>query len=168
MSNVARPKPNALTWLLLSAAVIVLDQLSKQWVLTSLPEHQPIPVIEGFWNWYRTYNTGAAFSFLSDAGGWQNLFFVGVAFVVSVVILFMIRRLGANETQVAVALMLVLGGAVGNVIDRVRFGYVVDFIDVYYRIWHWPTFNIADSAITIGAVLLVLDALGLTWRRKKM
>jgi signal peptidase II len=86
--------------------------------------------------------------------------------VVSVIILFMIRRLGTNDTQVAVALMLVLGGAVGNVIDRVRFGYVVDFIDVYYRAWHWPTFNIADSAITIGAVLLVLDALGITWRRR--
>jgi signal peptidase II len=89
-----------------------------------------------------------------------------VAIVISIVILFMIRRLGANDMQVAVALMLVLGGAVGNVIDRVRFGYVVDFIDVYYRAWHWPTFNIADSAITIGAVLLVLDALGITWRRQ--
>ena len=80
--------------------------------------------------------------------------------------LFRSKRLGANDTQVAVALMLVLGGAAGNVIDRIRFGYVVDFIDVYYRSWHWPTFNVADSAITIGAILMVMDALGITFRRR--
>jgi signal peptidase II len=151
-------------WIVL--LVGVADQVSKYFALLHL-RHSDIPLAP-FLKLSLAFNTGAAFSFLSDAGGWQNLFFVGIAFVVSVIILFMIRRLGASDTQVAVALMLVLGGAVGNVIDRVRFGYVVDFIDVYYRAWHWPTFNIADSAITIGAVLLVLDALGITWRHKKM
>jgi signal peptidase II len=144
----------------------IADQLTKYFALLHL-RNTDVPLAP-FLKLSLAFNTGAAFSFLSDAGGWQNLFFVGIAFVVSVIILFMIRRLGANDTQVAVSLMLVLGGAVGNVIDRVRFGYVVDFIDVYYRAWHWPTFNIADSAITIGAVLLVLDALGITWRHKKM
>jgi len=144
----------------------IADQVTKYFALLHLRNAEI--VVTPFLNFSLAFNTGAAFSFLSEAGGWQNLFFVGVAFVVSVIILFMIRRLGANDTQVAVALMLVLGGALGNVIDRVRFGYVVDFIDVYYRAWHWPTFNIADSAISIGAVLLVLDALGLTWRHKKM
>ncbi len=144
----------------------IADQVTKYFALLHLRNAEI--VVTPFLNFSLAFNTGAAFSFLSEAGGWQNLFFVGVAFVVSVIILFMIRRLGANDTQVAVALMLVLGGALGNVIDRVRFGYVVDFIDVYYRAWHWPTFNIADSAISIGAVLLVLDALGITWRHKKM
>lgn len=148
------------------AVVGIADQVTKYFALLHLRGADI--VVAPFLKFSLAFNTGAAFSFLSDAGGWQNLFFVAVAFVVSVVILGMIRRLGANDTQVAVALMLVLGGAAGNVIDRVRFGYVVDFIDVYYRAWHWPTFNIADSAITIGAVLLVLDALGLNWRHKKM
>ena len=142
----------------------VADQITKYFALMYLRKSEIL--IAPFLKLSLAFNTGAAFSFLSDAGGWQNLFFVGVAFIVSVIILVMIRRLGSNDTQVAVALMLVLGGAVGNVIDRVRFGYVVDFIDVYYRAWHWPTFNIADSAITIGAVLLVLDALGITWRQR--
>ena len=86
--------------------------------------------------------------------------------VVSAIILVMFRKLGPNDMQLAVALMLVLGGAIGNVIDRLRFGYVVDFIDIYYRHWHWPTFNIADSAISIGAVLLILDAFGLSLFRR--
>ena len=153
-------------YLWIVAVIGIADQVTKYFALLHLRGADI--AVTPFLKLSLAFNTGAAFSFLSDAGGWQNLFFVGVAFVVSVVILFMIRRLGANETQVAVALMLVLGGAAGNVIDRVRFGYVVDFIDVYYRAWHWPTFNIADSAISIGAVMLVLDALGITWRHKKM
>jgi signal peptidase II len=114
-------------WIVL--LVGVADQVSKYFALLHL-RHSDIPLAP-FLKLSLAFNTGAAFNFLSDAGGWQNLFFVGIAFVVSVIILFMIRRLGASDTQVAVALMLVLGGAVGNVIDRVRFGYVVDFIDVY-------------------------------------
>ncbi len=106
------------------------------------------------------HNTGAAFGFLSQAGGWQNVFFVAVAIVISTVILVMTYRLGAKDRLLAVALMLVLGGALGNLVDRLRFGYVVDFLDVYYQAWHWPAFNVADSAITIGALLLILDAFG--------
>ena len=107
--------------------------------------------------------TGAAFGFLGDAGGWQNAFFIAVAFGFSVAIIVMVRRMTApKDTQLALALMLVLGGAVGNLIDRVRLGYVIDFLDFYYAGWHWPAFNVADSAITIGAVLLLMDAVG--WR----
>lgn len=151
-----------LAWIAL--LVGVADQASKFLALQHLRQGEI--VLAPFLNLSLAFNTGAAFSFLANAGGWQNLFFVLVAFVVSVVILFMIRRLGASDTQVAVALMLVLGGALGNVIDRLRFGYVVDFIDLHYAGWHWPTFNVADSAITIGAILLVLDALGITFRRR--
>ena len=153
-------------FLWISVAVCIADQATKYFALKYLMRSEM--AVTPFLNFALAFNTGAAFSFLSDAGGWQNIFFAIVAFVVSIIILFMVRRLGANDTQVAVALTLVLGGAAGNVIDRLRFGYVVDFIDVYYRSWHWPTFNIADSAITIGAVLLVMDAFGVTFRRRKM
>jgi signal peptidase II len=152
-------------WLWIPALVVLADQVTKLLAMQHLP-HGSIPLTP-FLNLALAFNTGAAFSFLADAGGWQNLFFVGIAIVVSFVILIMVRRLGASETQVAVALMLVLGGAIGNVIDRVRLGYVIDFFDVYYRAWHFPTFNVADSAISIGAVLLVLDALGITLDRSR-
>lgn len=150
-----------LLWL--SVVVCVADQATKWLALEHLQGGKV--AVAPFLNFALAYNTGAAFSFLSEAGGWQNFFFIGVATVVSAIIFFMLRRLKDTEKQVAVALALVLGGAVGNVIDRIRFGYVVDFIDAYYRIWHWPTFNIADSAITLGAILLVLDALGIRYPR---
>jgi signal peptidase II len=153
-------------WLWLAVAVAVADQGTKLLALEYL--RQGDVVLAPYLNLALAFNTGAAFSFLADAGGWQNLFFVGVAIVVTVVIFMMMRRLGASDTQVAVALTLVLGGAIGNVIDRVRLGYVVDFIDVYYRHWHWPTFNVADSAITVGAILLVLDAFGFTLGCRKV
>ena len=146
------------------AVVVAADQLSKYLALQYLASGD-VPVTS-FFRFALAFNTGAAFSFLADAGGWQNLFFVGVALLVSAIILAMFRKLQAKEMQLAVALMLVLGGAIGNVIDRLRFGYVVDFIDVYYRHWHWPTFNVADSAISIGAVLLLLDAFGLSLFRR--
>jgi signal peptidase II len=150
-------------WLWLAVVVVVLDQATKLLALYYL-QHGPVAVAP-FLNLALAFNPGAAFSFLADAGGWQNLLFVAIAIVVSIVILVMTWRLGAGDTQVAAGLMLVLGGAIGNVIDRLRFGHVVDFIDVYYETWHWPTFNVADSAITVGAVLLVLDAFGVRWRR---
>lgn len=154
-----------LRWLWVPAVVAVIDQFTKLLALQHLRAGDI--ALTPFLNLALAFNTGAAFSFLANAGGWQNLFFVGVAIVVSFVILAMARRLGASDTQVMIGLMLVLGGAIGNVIDRVRFGYVVDFIDVYYRSWHWPTFNVADSAITVGAVLLVLDALGIAYGRRR-
>lgn len=145
-----------LSWIAL--LVLVLDQATKLAAVRHLTRQSL--EIAPFLNFSLAYNTGAAFSFLSDAGGWQNLFFVVVAIVVIIVMINMLWRLGANDVQVAVALMLVLGGALGNVADRIRLGYVVDFIDVYYQSWHWPTFNVADSAIFVGAVLLILDAVG--------
>ena len=146
------PKPNALIWLLASIAVIVLDQLSKRWVLTSLPEYTAIPVIDGFWNWYRTYNTGAAFSFLADAGGWQTWFFTALAFVISGVLAFWLARTPRADWKTALPFALVIGGAVGNVIDRLQHGHVIDFIQWHWREHYWPAFNIADAAIVGGAI----------------
>lgn len=148
----------------IAVLVVVLDQVSKLAAVKHLIR-SPIEVMP-FVNLSLVFNTGAAFGFLSDASGWQNMLFVIIAIVVSFVVIAMVRRLGTNDVQVLVGLMLVLGGAVGNLIDRLRLGYVVDFIDVYYQSWHWPAFNIADSAITIGAVLLVLDAIGLGLRKR--
>ncbi len=143
---------NALRWLGLSAVVVVLDQLSKAWVLATLPEFQQVPVFPGFWNWFRTYNTGAAFSFLSDAGGWQKYVFVILALVISVVLGRILARTPRGEWKTAAPFALVIGGAVGNVIDRLVHGHVIDFIQWYWRDHYWPAFNLADSAIVAGAV----------------
>jgi signal peptidase II len=143
-----------LKWTWVSLLVIVLDQITKWLATANLQMFQPVEVMPLF-NLTLMHNTGAAFSFLSDAGGWQRWFFSVLAIGVSIFILFWMKKLQRHETITAVALALVLGGALGNVIDRVRFGYVVDFIDVYIGDAHWPAFNIADSAITIGAVLLI-------------
>ncbi|MHB8455666.1 MAG: signal peptidase II [Acidiferrobacterales bacterium] len=151
-----------LFWVALVA--YVADQLSKLMAVRYLTRHEI--VVTPFFNLSLAYNSGAAFSFLSSASGWQNMFFVIVAIIVSIIIILMIRRLGANEVQVAVALMMVLGGAAGNLTDRLIHGYVIDFIQVYYRTWYWPTFNLADSAISVGAALLLLDTLGLGFRRR--
>lgn len=149
-------RPNALAWLALSAVVIVLDQLSKAWVLSSLPEYTTVPVIEGVWNWYRTYNTGAAFSFLSDAGGWQKYFFVVLAAAISGLLGYWLWRTPRGEWKTAMPYALVIGGAVGNVIDRLLHGHVVDFIQWHWKDYYWPAFNIADAAIVGGAVGIAL------------
>lgn len=151
-AKVVVKKPNALVWLLLSAAVVGLDQWSKAWVLASLPEFQPVKVIDGFWNWYRTYNTGAAFSFLSQAGGWQIWFFTALAVGVSGLLAWWLSRTPRGEWRVALPYALVIGGALGNVIDRLVHGHVVDFIQWYVGDHYWPSFNIADSAIVCGAI----------------
>ncbi len=153
------PKPNALIWLLLSIIVIALDQLTKWWVLNNLPEYQPIPVIEGFWNWYRTYNTGAAFSFLSDAGGWQKYFFVVLAVGITCLLTFWLSRTPRRDWKSALPFALVIGGAIGNVIDRLLHGHVVDFIQWHWQDHYWPAFNIADSAIVAGAIGIALFGL---------
>ena len=156
-----RPNPNALAWLALSGVVLVLDQWSKHWVLTSLPEYRAIPVIDGFWNWSRTYNTGAAFSFLADAGGWQQWFFTILAAVICTVLAVWLSRTARSDWRTAMPFALVIGGAIGNVVDRVRFGHVVDFIQWHWRDHYWPAFNIADSAIVAGAVgIAVFGLLG--------
>ena len=151
------PKPNALIWLLLSAVVIGLDQWSKQWVLTSLPEYQPVTVIENYWNWFRSYNTGAAFSFLADAGGWQKYLFSALALGISGVLAFWLSRTARGHWQEALPFSLVIGGALGNLIDRLMHGHVIDFIQWHWKeVYYYPSFNIADSAIVGGAVVLLL------------
>ncbi len=144
-------------WLGVALAVIVLDHLTKWWVSSSLDFQEVVPVLP-FFSLVLVHNTGAAFSFLANASGWQRWFFIAVGVVATVVILRLLRR-HAHEPRLAFALALVLGGALGNVIDRVVLGHVVDFLYFHYRSFTWPAFNVADSAITCGAVLLVLDGL---------
>ena len=144
----------------LSGAVVVLDQATKVLAETWLAMHQPVPVLPSF-NLMLTYNTGAAFSFLANAGGWQRWFFLGLGTAVSIGLIVWLWRLKPAEQRLAIALALILGGAVGNLIDRAWLGQVIDFIQLYYDRWYWPAFNLADSAITVGAALLVLDSLWL-------
>ncbi|KRE89610.1 signal peptidase II [Frateuria sp. Soil773] len=159
-------KPNALPWLLLSAAVIVLDQLSKWWALVALqPAGTPHPVIPGLLNWTLAFNTGAAFSFLADGTGWQRWFFVALAVVISVMLVVWLARTARRDWRNAAPLALVIGGALGNLIDRLHAAQVTDFIHVHFRQWNYPVFNLADCAITVGAVLLV--AFGLFGGREK-
>ena len=158
--------PNALPWLAVSALVIILDQLSKAWVLASLPEYTAIPVIDGFWNWYRTYNTGAAFSFLSDAGGWQKYFFVVLAVAITGLLGYWLSKTPRRDWKTALPYALVIGGAIGNVIDRLLHGHVVDFIQWHWRDYFWPAFNIADAAIVGGAVGIAVYGLFAGTREK--
>jgi signal peptidase II len=137
--------------------VIILDQLTKIWATQTLTFNQPIAILP-FFNFTLLHNTGAAFSFLANAGGWQRWFFTILAIGVSFVLVLWLARLKSNQYGLASALALILGGALGNVIDRLNYGYVIDFLDFYYKTWHWPAFNIADSAITIGAAILIVDA----------
>lgn len=144
-------------WLLLSGVVVALDQFSKSVVLEKLANQPPVEVTS-FFNLVLVYNRGAAFSFLAGAGGWQRELFTGIALLASAWIIWLLKR-HSSQTLFSVALALVLGGAIGNVIDRVMIGAVVDFLDFHAWGWHWPAFNVADSAITCGAVLLVWDGL---------
>jgi len=145
-------------WLSISVLVILLDQITKYVANTGLVYGEPVPIVPSF-NLTLMYNRGAAFSFLSEAAGWQRWFFVAISLTASVLLIAWLRRLNPQQWILAVALSLVLGGAVGNLIDRLWLGYVIDFIQLYYREFYWPAFNVADSAITVGAVLLVWDAL---------
>lgn len=147
-----------LKWLWISLLVVVLDQVTKTIAVDNLILFQPVPLFPGF-NFTLMHNEGAAFSFLSDQSGWQRWFFTVIAIVVSVAIVIWMKRLPTNHRLTAVSLALILGGAVGNVWDRIQLGYVIDFIDVYYADYHWPAFNIADSSIFVGACLLIFDSL---------
>ena len=143
-------------YFLLSAAIVVLDQWTKHLAVEHLLYASQ--QVTSFFSLILAYNQGAAFSFLSDAGGWQRWFLSLVALVVSAVLIGWMTRLQAHEKLLALALALVLGGAIGNVYDRIMLGYVVDFIAVHYEQHYFPTFNVADSAISIGALLLLIDA----------
>ncbi len=146
-----------LVWLWLTLLVVILDQWTKFLAETHLVYLDPVPVIPSF-NLMLAYNTGAAFSFLSDAGGWQRWFFTVLKLVISGVIIYWLYTLKPQQKWLAIALALILGGAIGNVWDRIQLGHVVDFIQLYYQSWYWPTFNIADSAICVGAVIFIIDS----------
>lgn len=143
-------------WLAIAAAIVLVDQITKFAIVRSLALHQSVE-ITSFFNLVLVYNTGAAFSFLAGASGWQREFFIGIALVAAVWITWLLRRY-PKETLFCAALSLILGGAVGNVIDRIFVGAVTDFLDFHAFGWHWPAFNVADSAISCGAVLLVWDS----------
>jgi signal peptidase II len=145
-------------WLAVTALILVLDWHTKQLASDSLELYRPNEIFSWL-NITLAHNYGAAFSFLSDAGGWQRWFFIVLASGVSLVLLVWLLRLPRKEWRTALGLSLILGGAIGNLVDRIQLGYVVDFIDVYYESWHFPAFNVADSAITCGVIVLLLDAL---------
>ena len=144
-------------WGWISLLVILLDQASKIAADAYLAYYQPVSIIPMF-NLTLMYNKGAAFSFLSDAGGWQRWFFMTVSLAISIVLIIWLNKLKASQKLQTVSIALILGGAIGNLIDRSIYGYVIDFLDVYYQHYHWPAFNIADSAIFVGAVLLIIDS----------
>lgn len=146
-----------LKYLSITGWVIVLDQVSKWWMLSWLSLYETVAIMPYF-NLTMAHNYGAAFSFLAQAGGWQRWFFIGLAVIISVVLLVWLAKLKPTAKLEAISLSLILGGAIGNVIDRIMYGYVIDFLDVYVGTSHWPAFNIADSAICIGAILLILDS----------
>ncbi len=145
-----------LKWLWLAVLVIVVDLGTKALATALLTYANPVPVVPLF-NLTLLHNTGAAFSFLAGADGWQRWFFVTLALVVSVVLVYWLRSLKRGETWTAIAIVLILGGALGNVYDRVVHGYVVDFLHFYWQDWHFPAFNVADIAITVGAGMMILD-----------
>lgn len=144
-------------WYTVALGLLVLDRWTKHLASTQL-EYGVQVKITSFFNFTLVHNPGAAFSFLSDAGGWQHWLFGGIAAIVSVVLVVWIARLREGSLILAAGLAFILSGAIGNLLDRLRFGYVVDFIQVHYQHWYWPAFNVADSAITVGAVLLVFDS----------
>lgn len=153
----ARALSNPWIGFLLAAIVIGLDQYTKVLATAELQYRVPVEVTSWF-DLMLAHNTGAAFSFLASASGWQRWFLAGVAFAVSFVVVVWLARLKRSELLLGIALGLVLGGGLGNLIDRISLGYVIDFISWHYNDWYWPAFNIADAAICLGAVLLVWDS----------
>lgn len=152
------PRANALPLLLLAGVLAVIDQITKLFANTRLPYGEPVTVFPSF-DLLLVYNRGAAFSFLNDAGGWQRWILAGISLGVSVFLALWLTRLPARQRLLRWALALILGGALGNLYDRISYGYVVDFISVYWGDWRFATFNVADAAISVGAALLVLDVI---------
>ncbi|MEM8594797.1 MAG: signal peptidase II, partial [Pseudomonadota bacterium] len=157
-------KKHNIIFFLISAVVIYLDTQTKRWASETLKDGVVIEVFS-FLEFHLAHNYGAAFSMLSEAGGWQRWFFLVFSLVVSVVLIFWILKLSKQEKFLAVALALILGGGIGNLIDRAMLGYVVDFISVFYNEHVFPTFNVADSAISVGAVMIFYDMLFLEKKR---
>jgi len=151
---------------MLSLLTVILDQASKLAIDHSMQLYQSISLVP-FFNLTYVHNTGAAFSFLSDAGGWQRWFFAALAVIMSAILVRWLAKLEQHETLLAIALSLILGGAIGNLLDRVIYGYVIDFLDVFYGNSHFPAFNLADSAISVGAFLMFAETFGLFAQNKK-
>jgi signal peptidase II len=162
VSSATLPNHHApLRWLWLSVAVIAFDLGSKAWASTGLDYNRPIELLPVF-DLRLLHNTGAAFSFLATQGGWQRWLFVAIALIVSGLIVYWLRQTRPHQRAQAAGYALILGGALGNLYDRIAHGYVVDFISLHYGEWYFPAFNIADSAITLGAIILIYDALFLS------
>ena len=162
----SRIKQTGLCYLWLSLIIIFFDQITKMMIINFFELYQ-FHEVSSFFNIVRVHNQGAAFSFLADQNGWQKLFLITVSSLVSIYILYELTVLSKQERLLSVAFCCILGGALGNLIDRVFYGYVVDFLDFHYVQWHWPAFNVADIAITIGAFLFILDMiLGKKYERK--
>jgi signal peptidase II len=145
------------SWLALSAAIVGLDQVTKYLVVQAIPHGSSVDLLP-FLSLLLTYNPGAAFSFLAEADGWQRWFFIVVAIAASIVIVYLLFK-NRSDALLCLALALVLGGAIGNLIDRVLFGAVVDFVLLHWKGWHWPAFNLADSCITVGVGVMLWDSL---------
>jgi len=144
-------------WLWLSALVVALDQISKQWIEEHFVLYEQYP-LTGFFNLTLAYNKGAAFSFLADAGGWQRWFFAVLALSICTYLVFWLNKLEKHRVMLPLAIALIIGGAIGNLVDRLVYGHVIDFLDFYVNNWHWPAFNLADSAITLGVMLFLVDS----------
>jgi signal peptidase II len=147
-----------LKWLVVSALIILFDQVTKLLISRQFILYEEHPILP-FFNLTFKHNQGAAFGFLANAGGWQQVFFCGIAIVMSVVLTIWLCKLQKNERWTAFAVALIIGGALGNLIDRLVLGYVVDYIDFYIKNWHFATFNLADSAISVGAAILIIEAI---------
>ena len=159
MSNVTLPNKSALGWLWLSVTIVLLDLASKYWVSSALTYNSPVELLPIF-DLRLLHNTGAAFSFLAAEEGWQRWLFVSIAIVVSLFIVRWLKQTDSSDCLLASGYALILGGALGNLFDRIVHGHVVDFISVHYQGWYFPAFNVADIAITLGAAALIVDALG--------
>jgi signal peptidase II len=157
MASSSRSAPSLYLWLGLALVVVLLDQFSKTLILGNF-NYGDSREVTSFFNVVRVHNTGAAFSFLAGASGWQRWFFVGLGTIASIFIVWMLKR-HADQRLFCFAVTMIMGGAVGNVIDRLLHGYVVDFIQLHHSGWAFPSFNLADSAITLGAICLVVDEL---------
>ena len=166
MNDEIFPKPTGLAWLWLSIVIVAADQLTK-WIIVSHLELYEVMPLGSMLELTRLHNTGAAFSLLAQAGGWQRWFFVALAGTISVAITWWLYTLPARgHPWLTIGLAMILGGAIGNGIDRLRLGHVVDFLHFHWQDWYYPAFNVADIAITSGAIMLVIDALMHTRRTK--
>jgi len=169
--DMSAPNPyrdTGLRWIWIAAVVIVLDQMTKSWIVASIPEGGTVYVLPVF-NIIHTYNPGAAWSMFAEAGGAQRWVFSALAIVVSFVLVYWLRRIAFGiQTLLVIGLTLILGGAIGNVIDRLRLGHVVDFLQVHWDEAYFPAFNVADSAISVGAACVILDALLESLRERRL